>query len=437
MQLNKLSAALAIASLTASGAAFATNGMNLEGYGPIALGMGGASMAYDNGTAAVMNNPATLGLMADGSRVDVALGFLGPDVKSTMSGDSSGNAYYMPAVGYAKKSGQLAYGVGLFAQGGMGAEYAMGVDGMPERSEVGVGRLIAPLTYNVNSNLSIGGSLDYVWAMMDMQMAMPLANMAGLITPTGMGNGTLMGALGGMMAGGYDNARLNFSDNNNYTGKAKTTGWAGKLGFTYKVSPAVTIGGTYHSKTSLDDMETSTNGATMVVTDRGGNPTQTVPGKITVRDFQWPETYGLGMAWQATPQLMVAADWKRIGWADVMRNFTMSYSAMGDSVTFSLPQNWDDQDVFSIGLSYKWSDALTLRAGANISDNPIPSSTVHYLFPAIVENHYTVGLGYAFDKSSDLNLALSQAQSVTQTSPMGYTVTHSQMSWQVMYSKKF
>lgn len=437
MQLKKLSAALAIASLTASGAALATNGMNLEGYGPIALGMGGASMAYDNGTAAVMNNPATLGLMSDGSRLDVALGFLGPDVKSSMSGDSSGNAYYMPAVGYAKKSGQLTYGVGLFAQGGMGTEYAMGIDGMPERSEVGVGRLIAPLTYNVNQNLTVGGSLDFVWAMMDMQMVMPLANMAGLVTPTGMGNGTIMGALGGMMAGGYDNARLNFSDHNDLTGKAKTTGWAGKLGFTYKVSPAVTIGGTYHSKTSLDDMKTSINGAQMIITDNGGFPTQTVPGKLTIRDFQWPETYGLGMAWQATPKMMVAADWKRIGWKDVMRNFTMTYSAMGDNVTFSMPQNWDDQDVFNLGVSYKWTEALTLRAGASLSKNPIPSSTVHYLFPAIEDNHFTAGLGYAFNASSELNFAVSHAANVTQTSPMGYTMSHNQNSWQLMYSKKF
>lgn len=37
----------------------ARNGMNMEGYGPIACGMGGACMAFDNGTAAVMNNPAT------------------------------------------------------------------------------------------------------------------------------------------------------------------------------------------------------------------------------------------------------------------------------------------------------------------------------------------------------------------------------------------
>ena len=60
-----------------AGSAYATNGMNLEGYGPIATGMGGASMAYDNGNAAVMNNPATLGLRGQGSRLDVALGMLG------------------------------------------------------------------------------------------------------------------------------------------------------------------------------------------------------------------------------------------------------------------------------------------------------------------------------------------------------------------------
>ena len=61
-------------------AAHATNGMNLEGYGPIATGMGGASMAYDNGTAAMMNNPATLSLMDSNARLDVAFGTLGPNI---------------------------------------------------------------------------------------------------------------------------------------------------------------------------------------------------------------------------------------------------------------------------------------------------------------------------------------------------------------------
>lgn len=70
--------------LVPAAAIWATNGMNLEGYGPIATGMGGASMAYDNGTAAMMNNPATLTLLMQGWRLDVALGMLGPDVEASV-----------------------------------------------------------------------------------------------------------------------------------------------------------------------------------------------------------------------------------------------------------------------------------------------------------------------------------------------------------------
>src|SRR5512144_526108 len=88
----------AVSIFMASTSVYATNGMNLEGYGPIATGMGGASMAYDNGAAAVMNNPATIGMMPDGNRLDVALGYLGAHVKASVPGveaKSSADAFFM------------------------------------------------------------------------------------------------------------------------------------------------------------------------------------------------------------------------------------------------------------------------------------------------------------------------------------------------------
>lgn len=57
--------------------ALATNGMLMEGYGPIATGLGGAAQAIDNGTAAMAMNPATLSLMPTRARHDAALGMLG------------------------------------------------------------------------------------------------------------------------------------------------------------------------------------------------------------------------------------------------------------------------------------------------------------------------------------------------------------------------
>ena len=50
MKLTRVFACMALAGLP--GSPYPTNGMNVEGYGPIASGMGGASMAYDNGNAA-------------------------------------------------------------------------------------------------------------------------------------------------------------------------------------------------------------------------------------------------------------------------------------------------------------------------------------------------------------------------------------------------
>ena len=104
-----------------------------------------------------------------------------PDAKS------SADLFMMPAFGYARKSGELTYGLGVFAQGGMGTEYAadsflaMG-SGDKVRSELGVGRLIVPLSYNVTKDLAIGASIDYVWASLDLQMAIPVGAMGSLIT---------------------------------------------------------------------------------------------------------------------------------------------------------------------------------------------------------------------------------------------------------------
>jgi long-chain fatty acid transport protein len=457
MKIKKIVLSLFAAGMAVSPLAHATNGMLMEGYGPIATGMGGASMAYDNGAAGMANNPATLGLMADEeSRLDVAIGGLHPDVVSRMTGmpnaNSGGTAYYMPAGGWVKKSGGLAYGVGVFAQGGMGTEYSaadwVGAgSGLPSRSEVSVGNVIVPVAYSVSPDFNIAGSLSLVWGGMDLQMAMSGGQMLGLaaggnLTATGAG----AAALGPFMGGAGNAAYFNFSDGSPFTGKANSTGWSGKLGMTYKVSEQVTVGATYHSKTSLGDM--ATDGAQVSMIDTAGaigpaGTTYTLNGRVTVVNFQFPEVYGLGMAVQASDDLMVAVDYKRVGWAKVMKDFHMTFSSTGLgglNMDMKMPQNWVDQDVFNIGFAYKTTPQLTLRAGANLANNPVPDSTVNPLFPATVKNHYTLGAGYVLDKTSEINASFAYVPKVTVTAPPaagGYSIDHSQMNWQLMYSHRF
>ncbi len=384
MQLKKFAACLAAAGMTLPGMASATNGMLMEGYGPIAQGMGGASMAYDNGTAAMANNPATLGLMADGSRLDVMVGFVGPDVKTSMNiGKSSADAFYMPAIGYVKKQGNLAYGAGIYGQGGMGTEYAGG-----DMAQVGVGRLIFPVAYRVNDRFNVGGSVDVVWAGMDM-----------VVTTFG----------------------INFKDGSDFTGAAKGYSVAGKLGFTYKLSDAVSLGGVYHTAGNLPKLK--------------GNG-------YAVEGFDMPAMVGLGLAWQASDRMLVAADVKNVFWGSSMN--TVNIYRNGTLVA-PFAQNWDDQLVVSLGLSYRFNEALTGRIGYNHGKNPIPSQNVSYLWPAIVDDHYTLGAGYALNKQSDLNFSLSYAPKVTVTGTgatppagnNGMRIEHSQLNWQLMYSYKF
>jgi len=429
--------AIALAVAGPMTAAMATNGMVLEGYGPISAGMGGASQAIDHGNAAMAQNPATLSLAQDGARLDVAVGLLGPKITSSAgpaSADSSGTAYMMPAVGYTRKANGLSYGVGVYAVGGMGTEYdsnsflALG-SGKEVRSELGVGSLIFPVSYQVNPQLSVGGSVDFVWASMDLLMAATGAQLGSMVTSA---SGPLGGALPGLAGAAW--ARVDFSDGDKYTGAAKANGYSGKLGATYKVNDTVTVGGSYQMKTALSDMKTASGSASLSA--QGGFADT---GTLTVVNFQWPSITSLGASWQASPAVLLAADVKSIAWSEVMKKFNMRYDSagMGGSVSFSLPQNWKDQTVFNLGAAWKATSELTLRAGMNIADNPIPDSNVNPLFPATIKSHYTLGFGYDFNKTSAVNASLVMAPAVDTTNAQGVKVSHSQTNWQLMYSHRF
>lgn len=440
MKLKKIAALLAVAGISAP--AFATNGMNMEGYGPIATGMGGASFAYDNGTAGMINNPATLGFMKSGtSRLDVAIGGLHPDVASSVpampaagTANSAGDAYYMPAVGYVRKDGKLTWGIGMMAQGGMGTEYGKtsflsAGTGQENRSELGIGRIIFPVAFDVTDTLTLGGSLDYLWGGLDLQMVMPGADLTAMM----MGTSPIGSASTTMALPPIAWAQFDFSKGNNkFTQELTTNGWALNLGFTWKAAPNLTIGGVYHAKTSLSDMEGR---------GRLNNDVMPIPGTLKVVDFQWPETFGLGLAYQATDKLMIAADYKRINWADVMKNFRMHFVADGGMGTMdaTLYQDWKNQDVFMIGGSYKYSDALTLRAGVNLAGNPIPDKYMNYLFPATIKDHYTLGFGYIFSKAASIDFSYVYAPEVSVTNPnTGIRTTHGQSNnWQFLYTHRF
>jgi long-chain fatty acid transport protein len=369
-----------------------------------------------------------------------------------MEAKSGGTSYLMPAVGYTKRSGPFTYGFGLFAQGGMGTEYDAGslvaqFQASPVRSELGVGNLLVPVAYQVNSDLTVGATLKFVWASLDMQMNGSVDMLSKYLAPQSNPGNLVAGMAGiagnpgtgpGQASGTF--ARIDFSDGGDFSGAAKATGLGAGLGATYKVNKDLMLGASYQFKTQLADMETAATSASLGFIGFGAPDV----GKMTIIDFQMPSVFALGASWNASPALMVAADLKYIGWADSMKSFKMRYDssiAANGSVDFAIDQKWKDQTVLNLGVAWKASDVLTLRAGLNLADNPIPNEYVHPLFPATVKSHYTFGLGYKVSPAGDFNMSLTMAPEVSVTGTgltnTGLTITHAQTNWQFMYSHRF
>ena len=359
--------------------ALATNGMLIEGYGPISQAMGGTSMAFDNGNGAMANNPATLALMPEGNRFDLALGFLMPSVKFKMPNKdykSDSTLFMMPAVGYVKRQGDWSFGVGMYSQGGMGTDY---MDDLDMFSQVIIGKLILPVTYSVTDKLSFGATLEYV--QMDMDLVM----------------------------GPFD-----FKNNSNFSGSSSGWGVTGKLGAVYKFNDYITIGGAYQHKGGVGDL-----------TGHGAR----------VKGLDVPATASVGVAVNATDKLMLTADYKRIFWSQSMKTISISQN----NIEVDMKQNWKDQNVLALGVAYKVLPQLTLRAGANIANNPIEEN-VTPLFPAIIKNHYTAGVGYEFNETHSIDASFAYAPKVTRNNGSdfaGTSTSHSQKSGQLMYSFKF
>ncbi|MBI2515626.1 MAG: outer membrane protein transport protein [Opitutae bacterium] len=477
MNIQHLHRALIAACVAACAASplVATNGMNMEGYGPVATALGGASLAYDNGTAGLINNPATLGLMPGQARLDLALGVLGPDISvrspatapnlfnvpANQTAKSSATAFYMPAMGYTRRGGDFVYGLGVFGQGGMGCEYdadswrGLGF-GLKNRTEVSIGRVIVPVVYRVSEKLQIAATADFVWAGMDLKMAMSGNQFFDLVMPSsqrfGRAGGSIVQSFGQIMATmppgtSVDYAYFNFSNGSDFTGKARGYGYAGKLGLVYQASPDLSLGLTYHTQTDLGDLRSSGDTMSFQLNIPGmGQVPQTLTGDFRIHNFQWPALLGAGLAWHPAPRWMLVADVREIFWKSVMADFALTFTASaaatngpfaGQTLDAVLFQAWKNQTVVQLGAAYEATDRLTLRFGGNFANNPVPDTYLNCLFPAIVKNHLTAGFGWKFDERSSVNFSAVYGFAVDTVNGSGAAVSHRQTNFQVMYSRSY
>lgn len=371
-----LSAAMGSALIT-SNPTFATNGMFTIGYGAKSSGMGGVAIALPQDALAGAVNPATISQFS--TRADAGIDFFVPSAEAELGGisqESSANRFLIPNMAGAMKfSRKLFFGFSAVGAGGGGSRYnynlfnaTAGAGGDPTQT-LGINLMIMQMNptiaYRVKKNHYVGAS---------MVIGVQTFRAFGLDYFT-------------QFTRDQDNRFLTNRGNDWSYGAGLRVGWLGQF-----FKKKLTLGATAQSPIYMSKFDKYTS----LFAEQG--------------DIDTPGNVGIGIAYQATPKLTVAADVThtfysgtdsisndppQIGPGSVFPNADEKYRlGEDDGIGFS----WEDQTVYKIGLAYQYDNKWTFRAGFNYGKSPIPQDNgailVNILAPATTEYHYTVGGTY-------------------------------------------
>lgn len=403
-------AAIAMAIAGPLTAAMATNGYFSHGYGMQAKGMGGASVAMTENGFAGANNPAISAWQ--GNSLKVGLDLFMPERNATRTGsvnngnvNSSNNLFYVPEFDYNRAvSDKLGAGITIYGNGGMNTDYgAPNLLGGNGRLGVDLVQLIVAPTvaYKVSDSHSFGVSPLLVHQQFK---ATGLSGFAG-----------------------FSSSSSNLTDK----GYDTSNGFGVRLGYLGKLNDKVNIGASYAPKIAMSKFSQYAG----LFAEQGG--------------FDIPENYTLGIAFKATPDVTVALDYSKILYSGVkaIAN-SMQLAAAGNLGTNNgAGFGWTDVNVYKLGVQWKTTPKLTMRAGVNVGDNPIQSNqtTFNILAPGVTTTHYTLGGTYALSDKTEVTIAYMYAPSVSVSGPTlaAYpvggteTIKMSQQSLGIQFGWKF
>ncbi len=395
-----------ISTLTSS-LLLATNGDNLISLGAESRAMGGTGIAMGMGTDSVFNNPAWVADI-EGTQAMFGATLFMPNVKAAngnangQEASSKADTSLIPAVSHAGRINEnFAYGVGMFGVSGMGTDYRNENGATPQenkglsdmRTNFQYMRFVPTVAYR-NENLRVGVGLTLAYGALDISAVLP-SDPADFSTYQQRGGG--------------------MSDD---------FGYGVQLGVGYFLNPNISLGAYYHTE---------------VATEYENLFDFNMDGRYDNLKLSQPAEYGLGVGYKID-NLRASFDLKKILWSSAD-----GYDAFG----------WDDQTVYSLGMEYMTESRIALRAGyshansplgsgvfnaATVGGAPMRSQDITYFnimgFPAISEDHITVGLGYQFSKKIGIDLAYVYAPKESLDS-MNMQVSNEQQSLSGALKYKF
>ncbi|MCG6551458.1 MAG: hypothetical protein L7F77_03960 [Candidatus Magnetominusculus sp. LBB02] len=394
--------------LMLSMAAFATNGDNLIGVGPISRAMGGVGIASPQDTITSLNaNPASLNCSGQCTNYEIDLGAtlfipkvntsVGIDV-NTYNADSAKKVYPIPSLGVVIPiNDKWKFGFGAYGLAGLGVNYRNTNIDQPAYYDFSAmyglpaGTRTYPLSgaqYSQFSLLQISPTISFT----------PVKEFSIGLAP-----------------------KINYGMLDFGSGQSTTFGIGGQLGINFRPVDQVSMALVYTTPIQM------TYGSLYDFSGTGSK------GSLKL---EAPQTLAAGISVETLKDVfLIETDVKWINWAnaDGYKDF-----------------DWRDQWVLGVGVQYRPIKGLSLRAGYNYGINPARTHynfngssmvnmqgytmpTYYYEnfrmvgFPAFPEHHITFGLGYEFTKNFAANIgymhAFAKSTTESGTDMTGLTAT--------------
>jgi long-chain fatty acid transport protein len=412
--------------------ATATNGYFSHGWGARSKAMAGVATALPQETLVTGTNPAGMALI--GNRLDVGISFFGPsdrgyqandDYARTPEGNPAGpfvtpgkytsslDWFVIPGFGYNRVLGErMTLGISVFANGGLNTKYKERAVwenfALPPNTTVdGLGNPIgvdptgtAPNNANPNGIFTAtrptGVDLAQLFVELPFTYRINAAHTLGIAPVMAVQRFEATGLEPFRAASVFPNEVTNNGEDWSY-GLGVHLGWLGEL------NERLTLGASYRSKvwmTQLDDYKG-------LFADEGR--------------FDIPAMLNLGLAFQATPDLVLALDYQRIFYGDVKaiansNNVDIAPCfAPGPKADFCLGGEgglgfgWQDMDVFKLGARWDYSPAWTFRGGVSYASEFAPGGQALFnvLAPATIRWHFTVGATYRHSPKNELSFSFA------------------------------
>jgi len=320
--------------------------------------LGGAMTARRADPSSIAFNPALV-TQLEGTQTLAGVTVVAPQVTADVNGSSTDTESNMWTIPHAYATTQindnLFLGVGTFSRFGLGTEFPSNWAGRAELQSVNIQSMsVNPVLGVRNGDFAFGFGVEAMWFEYDQKQATPV--------------------------GATDiDGRV----------KGDSTGFGLNGGAWWKATDSVALGASFRTpiKQNLEGRATfDKNGASVPASwfrDTDAEGSVTLPGEVRV-----------GVAWEPDDRWSVAMDVTRTFWSsyDELR---ISYGdPLAPGVTESVKTTeWRDVWRLGLGVEYRLTDMVDLRAGYVYDCEPVNPDHLDFLVPANDRQLYSLGVG--------------------------------------------